>query len=115
MSDEIDLGLGVLDHQLLDVDVRRCGKVDDLELERLTSGELRVAAVLCGPGAWRGRGRVGALVARLTGGRVVKIAWEDVESLDSAVRLRRRARELGLADGDERARRWVARVPGAGR
>ena len=29
---EIDLGLGVLDHQLVDSDQRRCGKVDDLEL-----------------------------------------------------------------------------------
>ena len=115
MNGELDLGLGVLDHQLLDADQRRCGNVDDLELEELTSGELRVAAVLSGPGVWRGRGRLGTLAARLAGRGVVSVAWEEVESLDSAIRLRRPAAELGLGRGDDRAGRWVSRIPGAGR
>ena len=33
MSVELDLGLGLLDHQLLDADGRRCGKVDDVAIE----------------------------------------------------------------------------------
>jgi len=33
LSDSIDLGLNVLDHQLLDSEGRRCGKVDDLALD----------------------------------------------------------------------------------
>lgn len=33
MSKRIDLGLNVVDHQLLDADGRRCGKVDGTELE----------------------------------------------------------------------------------
>ena len=33
MSEDLDLGLGLLDHQLVDSDGRRCGNVDDLELE----------------------------------------------------------------------------------
>jgi hypothetical protein len=115
VNGELDLGLGVLDHQLLDAEGRRCGKVDDLELEQLASGELRVAAVLSGPGAWRSRERIGARAARLAGRRVVSVPWHEVESLDSAIRLRRRAGELGLGRGDDRAGRWVGRIPGASR
>jgi sporulation protein YlmC with PRC-barrel domain len=110
----IDLGLGILDHQLVDADGRRCGKVDDLELDGLREGEPRVTAIVVGGSGWRGRGRLGALTARLAGGRAVVIAWEEVESVDSAVRLRRPASELGLARGDERARRWIERIPGSG-
>ncbi len=33
MSDEIEIGLRVLDRQLLDRDGRRCGNVDDLAIE----------------------------------------------------------------------------------
>ena len=38
MTGKIDLGLGILDHQLVDSDDRRCGKVDDLELEGVATG-----------------------------------------------------------------------------
>jgi hypothetical protein len=115
MNGELDLALGVLDHQLLDADGRRCGNVDDLELERLANGELRVAAILSGPGAWRGRGWMGSLASRPAKLALVRVPWEEVESVDAAVRLRRRADELGLGRGDDRARRWVSRLPGAAR
>jgi hypothetical protein len=115
MNGELDLALGVLDHQLLDANGRRCGKADDLELEQLAGGELRVVAVLSGPGTWRGRGRLGGLAARLAGRGVVSVAWEEVEGLDSALRLRRRAAELGLGSGDDRVARWISRIPGASR
>jgi hypothetical protein len=109
----IDLGLGVLDHQLVDCDGRRCGKVDDLELEGVGEGAPHVAAILTGPGAWRGRGWIGAALARLRGAGTVRIEWTDVASVDSAVRLRRAASELRLARGDRRAQRWVEKLPGA--
>jgi len=112
---ELDLALGVLDHQLLDADGRRCGKVDDLELERRANGELRVVAILSGAAAWRGRGWPGALAARLARRSLARVPWEDVQSLDAAVRLRRPATELGLASGDDRAHRAVSGLPGAGR
>ena len=35
---EVDIALGILDHQLVDVDGRNCGKVDDLEIAGLASG-----------------------------------------------------------------------------
>ena len=37
MSQELDLGLAILDHQLLDRDGRRCGIVDDLAIIMVVS------------------------------------------------------------------------------
>jgi len=113
-SGEIDLALGLLDHQLVDADGRRCGKVDDLQLEEDGSG-LRVAAVVVGGSARAERGRIGALIARVAGDRAVVVPWSEVSGVDSAVRLRRPARELRLGRGDDRARRLVERIPGAQR
>lgn len=44
-------GLRLLDRQLIDRSGRRCGKVDDLELEPGEDGTLYVKAILTGPGA----------------------------------------------------------------
>jgi sporulation protein YlmC with PRC-barrel domain len=110
---QIDLGLGILDHQLVDSEGRRCGKVDDLELVGVREGKPRVAAILTGPSAWRGRGLLGRLAARLAGGRTVRIPWEEVADVEAGIRLRRTARELGLGRGDDRARNLVERIPGA--
>jgi hypothetical protein len=52
---EIDIGLGVLDHQLLDKDGRRCGKVDDLAIEGGPGQTPEVVAILAGPGYWAQR------------------------------------------------------------
>ena len=110
---EIDLGLGILDHQLVDSEGYRCGKVDDLELEGVREGKPRVTAVRTGVPAWRGRGLLGRLAAALTSGRVVRIPWEEVAEVGAGVKLRHTARELGLARGDDRARRLLERIPGA--
>jgi hypothetical protein len=113
MSRRIDLALGVLDHQLLDSDERRCGKVDDLELEGLDGNRPRVAEILVGPPAWSGRGLLGELAARLGRGTTVHVSWSDVAEVEAAIHLRRRASELRLGRGDDRARRWIERIPGA--
>src|SRR5215203_6965119 len=67
MSDAIDLGLGLVDHQLIDSEGRRCGKVDDLELTGIQEGRLQVAEILVG--------RRGA----------VHVPWEEVAKVDSGV------------------------------
>jgi sporulation protein YlmC with PRC-barrel domain len=113
MKGKIDLGLGLLDHQLVDSEGRRCGKVDDLELEGVASGEPRVAAILVGAPAWRGRGRFARLAARLAGGRLVRVPWSEVAKVGSSVVLKRTAHELRLGRGDERARPIVERIPGS--
>ena len=110
---DVDLALGILDHQLVDSDGRRCGNVDDLELEGVREGSPRVSAILTGPPVWRGRGWLGRLAALLARGQTVRVPWNEVERIDSAVHLKRTARELRLGRGDDRTRSWVARIPGS--
>jgi sporulation protein YlmC with PRC-barrel domain len=111
-----DIGLQVLDHQLLDKDGRRCGKVDDVAIEG-GPGELpHVVALLVGPGYWRQRaGWIGMLAGWIGGGRKVRIEWSEVAKIDSAVHLKHDATKLGLGRGDDRLRRYVEKIPGAGR
>jgi sporulation protein YlmC with PRC-barrel domain len=95
MSDAIDLGLGLVDHQLVDSDGRRCGKVDDLELTGIREGRPEVAEILVGRR------------------RAVHVPWGEVTKVDSGVHLRRTAEELRLGRGDVWARKLVAWIPGA--
>jgi sporulation protein YlmC with PRC-barrel domain len=109
---EIDLALGLLDHQLVDSEGRRCGNVDDLELD--PGKDLpRVEAILVGPAVWRGRGLLGRLAASFSKARTVRVPWTEVEKIDSAVHLRKQAGEYGLGRGDDRARRWIEWIPGS--
>ena len=97
MSEQIDVALGVFDHQLLDSHDRRCGKVDDVELRglgrRLATGE---------DDSRRPAGAGGAVAAsagsrpELTRGRTSHIdGWSEVVKIDSAVHPRRgRAKDL---------------------
>ena len=116
MSKTINLGLHLVDRQLLDSEDRRCGNVDDLALEGGPGEKLEVVAVFSGPGVWRSRaGLIGRFAAWIGGGSVVRIPWEEVANVSAHVRLRRRAEELGLGRGDERLRPFIQRIPGADR
>jgi sporulation protein YlmC with PRC-barrel domain len=116
MSEELDLGLGVLDHQLLDSEGRRCGNVDDLAIEGEPGQEAEVVAILSGPDVWRERaGLLGRIAARIGGGGRVRIPWEEVADVESHVRLKKTAPEYGLGRGDDRVRPWIERIPGANR
>ena len=113
---DLEIGLHVLDRQLLDKDGRRCGNVDDLAIEGGPGETPTVVALLVGPGYWGERaGRVGKLAGWIGGGRKVRVSWDDVEKIDSAVHLKRTASELGLGRGDDRLRPYVEKIPGAGR
>jgi sporulation protein YlmC with PRC-barrel domain len=109
---QLDLGLGVLDHQLVDSEGRNCGKVDDLELGPLGSPEGEVLEILVGGNAWRCRGFLGRLAARL-GGNAVHIPWSEVADVGSVVELKRTAQELRLGRGDDKVRPFVERLPGS--
>jgi sporulation protein YlmC with PRC-barrel domain len=114
LSDSIDLGLNVLDHQLLDSEGRRCGKVDDLALEGGPGEDLELVAILCGPGVWRDRGGLlGRIAAWIGGGGRVRIPWEEVAEVRSHIKLRKRAEELALGRGEDRVRRYVEKIPGS--
>ncbi|MCW2965081.1 MAG: hypothetical protein JWO17_2333 [Actinomycetia bacterium] len=108
---KLHLGHNILDHQLLDKDGRRCGNVDDLAVE-----DAEVVAILSGPGYWPQRsGRIGRLAGWIGGSRRVRIPWDEVAKIDSAVHLRRTAPEYGLGKGDDRVRPLLERIPGADR
>jgi sporulation protein YlmC with PRC-barrel domain len=114
LTKSIDLGLNVLDHQLLDSEQRRCGKVDDLALEGGPGEKLELVAILSGPNVWRARaGWLGRLASWVGGGGRVRVPWDAVEDVRSHVVLRKKANELGLGKGDDRLRPFVAKVPGA--
>ena len=116
MSDTVNLGLHLVDHQLLDSDGRRCGNVDDLALEGGPGGGLEVVALLSGPGVWGQRaGLIGRIVGWLGGGGTVRIPWEEVADVAAHVKLRKRAPELGLGRGDDRWRPLIEKIPGADR
>jgi hypothetical protein len=114
MSEELDLGLAVLDHQLLDADGRRCGNVDDLGIEGAPGERAEVVALYAGPGAWRRRAWfLGRLAAWLGRGKVVRVPWQEVAEVESHVRLMKKAGEYGLGRGDDQARHWIEQLPGA--
>jgi sporulation protein YlmC with PRC-barrel domain len=116
LSGEIEIGLRVLDRQLLDKDGRRCGNVDDLAIEGGAGEVPEVTHLLVGPGYWPQRaGRIGRLAGWIGGGRRVRVEWSDVAELDSGVELSKTALELGLGRGDDRLRPYVDRIPGADR
>ena len=113
---ELDIGLHVLDHQLLDKNGRRCGNADDLAIEGGPGQVPEVVALLVGPGYWGPRaGWAGRLAGWISGGAKVRVDWDDVAKVDSAVHLKRSAMELGLGRGDDRLRPYAAKIPGAGR
>jgi sporulation protein YlmC with PRC-barrel domain len=114
LTKTIDLGLNLLDHQLLDAEGRRCGKVDDIALEGGPGEDLEVVAILCGPGVWPARaGRIGRIAAWLGGGGRVRVPWDEVDGVGSHVKLRRRAQELGLGRGEDRLRPYIEKIPGS--
>ena len=111
-GDELDLGLGVLDHQLVDSEGRNCGNVDELEIAGISSGEPEVIEILVGGNAWRGRGVFGRIAAALSGD-AVHVPWSEVDEIGAVVSLKQAAPELRLGRGDDRAAKWVERLPGA--
>jgi hypothetical protein len=116
MSTELDLALGLLDHQLLDSEGRRCGKIDDLAIEGSPGERAEVVALLVGPYYWRGRaGLIGRLSARLGGDSRHRISWEEVADVGADVRLKKKAADYGLGRGDDRVRPWVEWIPGSRR
>ena len=109
---EVDIALGILDHQLVDGDGRNCGKVDDLEIAGLNGDAPEVVEILVGGNAWRSRGRLGHLAAMLSG-NAVHVPWGEVESVTSVVTLKRPSAELRLNGGDDRWGRLVGKLPGS--
>ncbi|GIJ27075.1 hypothetical protein Vqi01_22370 [Micromonospora qiuiae] len=121
----IEVSRQLLDRQLVDVQGRLVGKVDDVEFAIDTEGRPYLLTLLTGPGALALRvgGRLGRMMA-LAAERFVtdrpmaplRIPYPLVARIDSAVWLRVRAEELPTAPVEQwLRRRLIDRIPGAGR
>lgn len=115
-QDFLDFVRQVLDHEVVDSNNLPCGMVDDLEVEGEPGGELRVTALLVGPGAWTRRlpSVFEGLAAWVFGTRQTRVAWSEVESVTESVKLRSEAEALGLGRADRKASKLLEGVPGSG-
>jgi sporulation protein YlmC with PRC-barrel domain len=114
-GEEIFIAHRLLDEQILDSDGRRCGRVDDLELE---GNPPRISALLVGEGLYPRRlpARLQGLARRLAGperwgANALRIPWEAVDEINAAVHLRGKAEDLGLGEGDTPKNWLVRRLP----
>jgi sporulation protein YlmC with PRC-barrel domain len=109
----IDLGLRLLDDQLLDSDEHRCGRVDDIQLKGGPGSRTEVAALLVGPGAWTTRLRqpFSYVVDGLSPDHMHVIPWTEVTAVGTAVHLSSTAEEIGLETNDGRNVQWAGAPP----
>jgi hypothetical protein len=114
----MDLVYRVLDDQLVDVEGQRCGRADDIEFDGGLGERPLLHAILSGSGTWHRRlprplRSVGARVfgTGLLGADVIHVPWHEVDDIGSVIRLKARARDLGLGQGDRRQAKTVARLP----
>jgi sporulation protein YlmC with PRC-barrel domain len=90
-----------------------CGIADDVEFEGEPGGELRLKALLVGPGAYRGRlpRWAAAMTHRVAGDRITRVPWAAVEHVTSRITLNRTAEGLGLNALERSLRPWLAKLP----
>jgi sporulation protein YlmC with PRC-barrel domain len=105
----------LLDEQIVDSEGRRCGRVDDIELR---GNPPRITALLVGSGLYPRRlpRRLRGPARRIFGPEVwgknaVRIPWEEVDGFEQMVKLRGKAEEAGLGEGDDPERWIVRRLP----
>jgi hypothetical protein len=106
---QIKLVSQLLDLPLVDKDDRWCGVVDDVELEGSAGRQMRIKALLVGPGAYRGRlpAWLFAFVCRVAGDRVAKVPVARIEKIAAVVHLDCAAEKLGLHVTEDRVRPWI--------
>ena len=101
----------LLDLPLYDVEGKYCGIVDDVELTGKPGKELKLKALLVGPGAYKGRLPAWAmwLVKKIAGDRVTRVPMDKVHSIGAAVHLECSGWQLGLHKSERRAAEWIPR------
>ena len=99
----------LLDLPLYDSEGKYSGVVDDVELSGGPGKELRLKALLVGPGAYAGRMPrwAMALVKLIAGDRLTRVPMEQVRTIDSTVHLERPGRDLGLDRSEKAAGKWL--------
>lgn len=118
-AERMDLVYRVLDDQLIDVDGRRCGRVDDLEFDGEVGGPPpRLAHLLSGSGSWhrrlprplRGLGER-VFGKGVVGDDLIRVPWDQVDRIETVVDLKGKARDLGLGQGDDHWATLIGRLP----
>jgi sporulation protein YlmC with PRC-barrel domain len=101
----------LLDLQIVDKDERSCGVVDDIELSGSPGKEMIVAALLVGPGAYKGRMAAWMywLVCKIAGERMARVPADLVTEIGSVVKLKARGEDLGLHEAEDKAASWIPR------
>jgi sporulation protein YlmC with PRC-barrel domain len=119
----LDAAFQLLDRQIIDVDGRMAGKIDDLDLE--FSGEPqappRVVAIMLGPGALAPRitgrlgSRIGAIVGRIANEPdPFEISFGIVKRIDNHVELILPRDDLGIMGFEDWVRtRIISKIPGS--
>jgi sporulation protein YlmC with PRC-barrel domain len=114
-ENELDVGYRLLDDDILDSEGRRCGKVDDIEIEGKPGEPAHLSAIVVGPGAWQNRlpRSLRGFASKLFQRDVVLVPWSAVDDITAVVELNRPAKELRLGSGDDRARPLLDWLPGS--
>ena len=99
----------LLDLPLVDQEGINWGIVDDVEFSGSIDKGYKIKALLVGPGAYSGRMPQWAMtiVRLLAGNRVTPVAWQEIETIGPAVKLKRPGNTLGLGKSEDRAARWI--------
>lgn len=121
MTHTMDLAYRVLDDQLVDVDARRCGRVDDILFTGAPGQPMVMLAILSGSGVWHRRlPRWSQRLAQAVfgvgtiGKDVIQVPWTQVDKIDDVIHLKAKAAELGLGVGDDRDAAVFRKIPGDG-
>jgi sporulation protein YlmC with PRC-barrel domain len=101
----------LLDLPIVDKDERSCGIVDDVELGGSAGKEMRVEALLVGPGAYSGRMPrwLYWLTTTIAGDRMARIPAAEVAEIGSVVKLKCAGEKLNLHEVEDKAASWIPR------
>ena len=108
---QIKLVSQLLDLPIIDKDERSCGIVDDIELTGHAGKEMRLEALLVGPGAYEGRVPrwLYWLVRRVAGNRMVRVPAAQIIEIGAVVKLKCAGEQLGLHQAENAASKWIPR------
>lgn len=111
-GDPIKLVADLLDLPIQDQDGRFCGVVDDVELSGSAGKEVRIKALMVGPGAYQGRlpGWAFALTRLIAGDRLTRVPVDQIKQIHTSVHLKCRAEEVKLHAVENRVRGWIPRA-----
>ena len=99
----------LLDLPLLDTEGKYCGVVDDVEFTGAPGKELKLKALLVGPGAYEGRLPAWAMwvVRQIAGDQLTRVPMDKVRTITNAVHLECPGRDLGLHRSETEAGKYV--------